>query len=119
MNARRLLLLAVALNILLAAALVWTWYSRSAAPARSTAEHPPMQGFTPAPEANVEQPLRPVQLTAERMQSIGVRTGKAEYANVATDIRATGTIDVDERRLAYVQTRYPGWIRNVFVNATY
>ena len=30
-----------------------------------------------------------------------------------------GTVEVDERRVAYVQTRYPGWVKDVFVNATY
>src|SRR6266568_1616395 len=119
MNTRRLLFIAFALNVVLAATLLWMWRSRSTQPAPKSAEHPPMQGFTPAPEATTNQPLTPVQLTPERMQSIGVRTGKVEYANLGTEIRATGTIEVDERRLAYVQTRYPGWIRNVFVNATY
>jgi RND family efflux transporter MFP subunit len=48
-----------------------------------------------------------------------VRTGRVEYKNINSDIRATGTVDVDERRIAYVQTRYPGWIKDVLVNATY
>ena len=123
MNTRRLLFIAIILNIVLVAGLVWVWSSRrpvspvSASP--QTAEHPPMEGFTPKAETPVTLPLTPVQLTPERMQSIGVRTGKAQFANLKTEIRATGTIEVDERRTAYVQTRYPGWIRSVLVNATY
>ncbi len=58
-------------------------------------------------------------LTSERMQSIGVRLGRVEYKNVETDIRASGSVDVDQRRLSYIQTRYPGWIKDVFVSATY
>ena len=53
------------------------------------------------------------------MQSIGVRTGQVEYKTINSEIRAMGTVEVDERRVAYVQTRYPGWVKDVFVNATY
>jgi Cu(I)/Ag(I) efflux system membrane fusion protein/cobalt-zinc-cadmium efflux system membrane fusion protein len=71
------------------------------------------------PEERPEVPLTPVQLTPERMQSIGVTTGTAEYKQLSDDIRATGTVDIDERLVSYVQVRFPGYIRNVFANATY
>jgi len=119
MTTRKWLITALVLNVILVAALAWMWSSRKSKPedqARSD-EHPPMEGFTPAPAS--APPLQPVQLSAERMQAIGVRTGKAEYQMFGAEIRATGTIEVDERRVAYVQTRYPGWIRKAFVNATY
>jgi len=32
---------------------------------------------------------------------------------------ATGTVDIDERLVSYVQLRFPGYIRQVFTNATY
>ena len=35
------------------------------------------------------------------------------------DVRATGTVDINERLLSYVQVRFPGYIRQVFANATY
>jgi len=63
--------------------------------------------------------LVPVQLTPERMQSIGVKTGTVEYKQLSDDIRATGTVDIDERLISYVQVRFPGYIRKVFANATY
>lgn len=63
--------------------------------------------------------LAPMQLTPERMQSIGVKTGTVEYRQLSDDIRATGTVDIDERLLSYVQVRFPGYIRKVFANATY
>jgi len=53
------------------------------------------------------------------MQSIGVRMGTAEYKQLSDDIRATGTVDINERLLSYVQVRFPGYIRKVFANATY
>ncbi|MDT7810266.1 MAG: rane fusion protein copper/silver efflux system [Acidobacteriaceae bacterium] len=70
-------------------------------------------------EENMQAPLTPVQLTPERMQSIGVRTGTVEYEQVSNDIRATGNVDIDERLVSYVQVRFPGYIRKVFANATY
>lgn len=70
-------------------------------------------------EQKPEAPLSPVQLTPERMQSIGVTTGTAEYKQLSDDIRATGTVDIDERLVSYVQVRFPGYIRKVFANATY
>jgi RND family efflux transporter MFP subunit len=66
-----------------------------------------------------EGQMLPVQLTPQRMQSIGVKFGKAQIKAVRTELRVTGNVDVDERKLATVQTRFPGWIRNVFADATY
>ncbi|HEY1743556.1 MAG TPA: FixH family protein [Granulicella sp.] len=71
------------------------------------------------PAQKMEAPLVPVQLSAEQMQSIGVKTGTAEYKQLSDDIRATGTVDIDERLLSYVQVRFPGYIRKVFADATY
>jgi RND family efflux transporter MFP subunit len=71
------------------------------------------------PETKTETPLVPVELTPERMQSIGVKTGTVEYKRLSDDIRATGTVDINERLLSYVQVRFPGYIRKVFANATY
>ena len=81
---------------------------------------PAIQESAPStPEQKTETPLVPVQLTLERMQSIGVKTGTVEYKPLSDDIRATGTVDIDERLLSYVQVRFPGYIRQVFANATY
>jgi len=120
MNYRKLFLIALLLNVALAGAAYWFWRSRPAPNTQAPAEHPPMEGFTTnTPPEGAPPPLTPVELTLERMQSIGVRTGRVEYRTVQNEIRATGNVDVDERRLAYVQTRYPGWIKDVSVNATY
>jgi RND family efflux transporter MFP subunit len=76
-----------------------------------------MSGMS-TPESQ-EASLVPVQLTPERMQSIGVKTGTVEYKQLSDDIRATGTVDIDERLVSYVQVRFPGYLRKVFANATY
>lgn len=71
------------------------------------------------PNVTTEAPLGPVQLTPERMQSIGVESGKVEWKQLADHIRATGTVDTNERLVSYVQVRFSGYIRKVFANATY
>lgn len=68
----------------------------------------------------VAQPaLAPIQLTPQRMQSIGVTTGSTAFRQVDNDIRATGNVDIDQRLVSYVQVRFPGYIRRVFANAPY
>src|SRR5882757_7236498 len=86
------------------------------------ASGPPAAAEEPKPSMpamKMDTPLVPVQLTPERMQSIGVQTGTVEYKQLSDDIRATGTVDINERLLSYVQVRFPGHIRKVFANATY
>jgi RND family efflux transporter MFP subunit len=71
------------------------------------------------PDQEAETPLVPIQLTSERMQSIGVKIGTVEYKQLRDDLRAAGSVAVDERLVSYVQARFPGYIRTVFANATY
>ena len=63
--------------------------------------------------------LAPIQLTPERMQSIGVQTGEVRFKQLDNDIRATANVDIDERLVSYVQLRFAGYLRKVFANATY
>jgi Cu(I)/Ag(I) efflux system membrane fusion protein/cobalt-zinc-cadmium efflux system membrane fusion protein len=67
----------------------------------------------------MEIPLVPVQLSNEQRNSIGVKTGSVEYKQLNDEIRATGTVDIDERLQSSVQVRFSGYIRKVFANATY
>jgi RND family efflux transporter MFP subunit len=66
-----------------------------------------------------EAALVPVQLSPERMQRIGVRTGRVQRKAINDEIRVTGNVAVDETRLAYVQVRYSGYVQKVFADATY
>jgi RND family efflux transporter MFP subunit len=65
-----------------------------------------------------DTPLSPIQLTPQRMQSIGIVLGKVESKSVNSELRFYGNVQVDERRQAYVQTRFAGWIRKVYADAT-
>jgi len=91
----------------------------AAGPALDMAKPESSMPAMPTPDTKSESALAPVQLTPERMQSIGVKTGTVEYKQLSDDIRATGTVEIDERLLSYVQVRFPGYLREVFANATY
>lgn len=65
-----------------------------------------------------ETPLNPIQLSPQRMQSIGVQIGQVQSKAVSDEFRFYGNVQQNERRLAYVQTRFPGWIRQVYADAT-
>ena len=61
----------------------------------------------------------PVQISAQRLQSIGVKTGEVERKLVEDEIHTTGNVAMDETKLAYIQVRFSGFIEKVFVDATY
>src|SRR5215469_5587974 len=63
--------------------------------------------------------LAPIQLTPERRQLIGVQTATVEEKDLIGRIVTTGQVEPDEQLEAYVQTRFSGWVRQVFVNQTY
>ncbi|MGH9716167.1 MAG: FixH family protein [Candidatus Acidiferrales bacterium] len=63
--------------------------------------------------------MAPVQISAQRLQSIGVKIGEVQRKSIEDDILTTGNVAVDETKLAYVQVRFSGYIQKVFVDATY
>ncbi|MGH7779045.1 MAG: efflux RND transporter periplasmic adaptor subunit [Candidatus Binataceae bacterium] len=71
-----------------------------------------------SPRAALAQPphLVPIEVSPERRQMIGLKLATVEDREVADRIDATGTVEADEQRESYVQTRFPGWIRQVFAN---
>jgi RND family efflux transporter MFP subunit len=114
-------------NIVLAVVLVGLWlHYRAAKPmsdmetkkTNSTAQDSMASSMATTP-ASTEASLVPVQISSQRLQSIGVKSGKVERKSVADEIRTTGNVAVDERRLAYVQVRFSGYIQKVFADATY
>ena len=124
-NYRAAFLAAVAVIIILVGVVVglW-WHSRTAMSApkeESQAGGAPMAstpGSSSAPPEEDETPLVPMQISAQRLQSIGVKTGEVQRKSVENDILTTGNVAVDETRLGYVQTRFSGYIQKVFVDAT-
>ncbi|HET8921733.1 MAG TPA: efflux RND transporter periplasmic adaptor subunit [Candidatus Acidoferrum sp.] len=128
-NYRKAFLVALAGNVVLLGAFgAWWWHNKSrgsmvhAASAGSgemaMADNSPKESEASA-TAPHEASLAPMQLSPERLQSIGVRMGRVERKAVGNEIRVTGNVAVDETKLAYVQTRYSGYIQKVFADATY
>jgi len=125
-NYRNAFLITLSGNLVLVAVLVGFWWRshRSRAQMQSakevttvTVSHEPTS--MPPSEQQTETPLAPMQLSAERLQSIGVKFGAVALKPVRDEIRTTGTVAIDETRLSYVQTRISGHIEKVFADATY
>jgi Cu(I)/Ag(I) efflux system membrane fusion protein len=57
-----------------------------------------------------------VQISPERQQLIGVRTGKVKKDRLLMYLRAVGIIEPDQTRLARIHTRIGGWVTKVHVN---
>src|SRR5437870_7882610 len=126
-NYRNAFVFAIVGNIALIGILGGLWW-RSAQHKKTEAAMPSAsndtgQNASSGPESASMAPhdasLVPVQLSPERMQSIGVRMDRVERKRVGDEIRATGNVAVDETKLAYVQVRYSGYIQKVFADATY
>ncbi len=126
-NYRKAFVFALAGNLALIAALAGFWWhsphqkkmEMMIPPVANEATGGSPNGWESAEMAPHEAALVPVQLTPERLQRIGVRIGRVESKSVDDEIRVTGNVAVDETRLAYVQTRYTGYIQKVFADATY
>ncbi|MHB8816982.1 MAG: FixH family protein [Steroidobacteraceae bacterium] len=109
---------------LLAIMVAWWWRTRPPA-AAAHAETPAGVSQPAAPDPSSTAPqaegptLGPVQLSPQRLQSIGVRTGEVESRPVADRIATTGNVAVDETKLSYVQVRFSGYIQKVYVDSTY
>jgi RND family efflux transporter MFP subunit len=80
-----------------------------------------LNGFFPqAGAAQQNTPnLAPIQLTPQRRQLIGLQIATVEEKDLEGRIETTGLVEPDEQLEGYVQTRFSGWVRQVFVNQTY
>jgi RND family efflux transporter MFP subunit len=85
--------------------------------ARGSSQQQEHEDSAPSANSPTAPRLAPVQLSPERMQSIGVETATVERGPIMDDIRATGSVAINERLLSYVQVRFSGYIRKVFANA--
>ena len=58
-----------------------------------------------------------VVVSPARIQTLGVKTAEAELRAVDAAVRASGRIELDERRQVVVAPRFEGWIERLHVNA--
>lgn len=120
-NYRAAFVTALIINLILLSVLGATWYRSRGVTGGTVAKSSPSEAPRSAPSAAepAESPLAPMQISAQRLQSIGVQTGVVERRSVNDRIFTTGNVAVDETRLAYVQLRFSGYLQKVFVDATY
>jgi RND family efflux transporter MFP subunit len=125
---KRALFVAIGLCTLLAAALAYTVSHRDGRvhaqddsdPVVARGPADPKPGTKAPRPANTDEPtLAPIQLSPRHLQEIGVTTALVEMKETSSEVQAPGSVAIDEQRLSSVQTRFPGWIRSVFANATY
>ncbi len=58
-----------------------------------------------------------VVVSPARIQTLGVRTAAVERRVVDATVRASGRVEIDERRQVVVAPRFEGWIERLHVNA--
>ena len=129
---RTFVIVAVTLVALLSAALaagpVWRWWNARAAE-QSRAQSTPVSGEhaghgVPAAAAPPDQAgggetaERIVEISPEKLQSVGVKFERAERRSLEREIRTVGRAAIDERRLARVNVKIEGWIQDLSVNYT-
>lgn len=61
---------------------------------------------------------REVEIGPEKIQKLGVRTEVLALRTLVREVRALGSLQVDERRVRAVTPRFEGWVRRLRVNAT-
>lgn len=59
-----------------------------------------------------------VAISPEKVQLLGVRTEAVQHRALTRNVRATGILEVDERKQQWVAPRFEGWVQQLHVNAT-
>ena len=59
-----------------------------------------------------------VKISEAKIQRLGVRSVPVERRALDAVVRATGRVEVDERRLATITPKFEGYVEKLFVNAT-
>ena len=59
-----------------------------------------------------------VKVSADKVQKSGVKTVVVERRVIDRAVRASGRVDIDERRVFTVAPKFEGWIERLYVNVT-
>jgi Cu(I)/Ag(I) efflux system membrane fusion protein len=68
--------------------------------------------------ADEESAAANVRLSADKLQTLGVRTAPAAARMLTQTLRIVGTLQPDESRLSTISPRFEGWITRLFVSTT-
>src|SRR5271169_5572379 len=102
MNYRNAFIVMLVLALALGAGLVHFWDRAQHPPAQSSmpvAAAQPGAAMPPTEAESAAPKLTPVQLSPQRLQSIGVKFAEVTRKPVHDELRVTGNVDVDEERL--------------------
>ncbi len=81
----------------------------------------PICGMTLVPveeEHEKGMPEGAIEISPEKQQLIGVKFGSVEFRNLTKRIRTVARVTYDERRLTYINTKFPGWVEDLYVDFT-
>ncbi|MFN3961282.1 MAG: efflux RND transporter periplasmic adaptor subunit, partial [Parvularculaceae bacterium] len=74
--------------------------------------------YIPVYEGDEQEAASGVKIGPEKVQKLGVRTAKVERRALDAVVRATGRIEIDERRQFTIAPKFEGYIERLYVNAT-
>jgi Cu(I)/Ag(I) efflux system membrane fusion protein len=74
--------------------------------------------YIPVYEGEEPDAAGTVKVSADLIQTLGVRTETASKRVLARAVRAVGTIDINERGQHTVAPKFEGWIEKLHVNTT-
>ncbi len=91
-----------------------------AAPPSKNAGSQPQAAATPQPKAAAEtvEEAPQIELSAEQMQRIGVKTVTVSAKPLQKVIRTVGRIETDERSQTTINAKVEGWIEKLYVDYT-
>jgi len=103
--------------VILCSFLASFFFSGAPAFAQDHAGHGNSAKPVPPPPAQ-EEAATTITISPEKRQLIGVRTAVASLRSLDRQIRTVGKVEVDETKLAYVNTKVAGWVKKLFVDYT-
>lgn len=124
MRLSRVLLPAIVLSVGALAACREKPAEKAAAPAAGEMPGMPAQGEgqpgdgMKAGQKGASPPPGSVRLSADRQQFLGVVLTPVNKRSLAREVRTVGRVEYDERKLAFVNTKFAGWIERLDVDFT-
>lgn len=77
----------------------------------------PAQG-APSPQIQPREDVPGVEIPLDKQQMIGVRTVEVSVRQFRKTIRTVGRVEVNEKKLATINTKFEGWIEVLHVDST-
>lgn len=72
--------------------------------------------YLPVYENEVSQSSDLVRIDSHKIQTLGVQTHTVKEQLIGRDIRALGTLEIDQAKLSDISPRFEGWVTDLLVN---